>query len=361
MRRRATSSLPGLTRQSILLRKKMDARVKPAHDESTIRAGVVGRRDFMALLGGAAAWPLAARAQQRSSKIPRIGIIDDAPIWDPFRQGLRDLGYIDGQTVAFEYRSAEGKPDRLAAAASELAGLSVDVIATSRTAAAAAAKQATTTIPIVMLAIGDPVRSGLVASLARPGANITGNTILGPEIAAKRLQLFKEVIPTVSRIAFLWNPNNASHAAYLEEWKAAAAVLRVRMLFVAVGSSDEFDSAFAAMMREQPDGFTMTADPLHQRHMAWIIDFLAKNRLPGIYQVRENVIAGGLMSYGASLPDLFRRGASYVHKILQGTRPAELPVEQPVKFDLSIDLKTAKALGFTIPESFLLGADEVIE
>jgi putative tryptophan/tyrosine transport system substrate-binding protein len=191
MRRRATSSLPGLTRQSILLRKKMDARVKPAHDESTIRAGVVGRRDFMALLGGAAAWPRAARAQQRSSKIPRIGIIDDAPIWDPFRQGLRDLGYIDGQTVAFEYRSAEGKPDRLAAAASELAGLPVDVIATSGTAAAAAAKQATTTIPIVMLAIGDPVRSGLVASLARPGANITGNTILGPEIAAKRLQLFK--------------------------------------------------------------------------------------------------------------------------------------------------------------------------
>src|SRR5262245_1018366 len=321
----------------------------------------IERRAFISLLAGAATWPLAARAQQRTSKIPRIGIIDDAAIWDHFRQGLRELGYIEGQTVAFEYRSAEGKPDRLAAAASELGSLPVDVIAASGTAAAAAAKQATTTIPIVMLAIGDPVRSGLVASLARPGANITGNTILGPEIAAKRLQLFKEVVPTISRLAFLWNPNNASHAAYLEEWKAATAALRVQMMFVAVGSSDELDGAFAAMMRERPDAFTMTADPLHERHIGWIIEFLAKNRLPAMYQVRENGISGGLMSYGASLSDLFRRGASYVHKILQGTRPAELPVEQPVKFDPSINLKTAKALGLTISESFLLRADEVIE
>jgi putative tryptophan/tyrosine transport system substrate-binding protein len=321
----------------------------------------VKRREFITLVGGAAAWPLAARAQQRPSKIPRIGIIDDAAIWDHFRQGLRDLGYIEGQTIAIEYRSAEGKPDRLAAVANELAGLPVDLIATYGTAAAYAANQATTAIPIVMLAIGDPVRSGLVASLARPGGNITGNTILGPEIAAKRLQLFQEVVPTVSCLAFLWNPNNGSHAAYLEEWKAAAAALRVKMLFVAVRSSDELDGAFAAMMRERPDGFTMSADPLHQLRVGWIIDFLAKNGLPGMYQIRENVVAGGLMSYGASLPDLFRRGASYVHRILQGTRPADLPVEQPVKFDLSINLKTAKALGLTIPESFILRADEVIE
>jgi putative ABC transport system substrate-binding protein len=320
------------------------------------------RREFISLLGGAAvAWPLAARAQQRTSKIPRIGIIDNAAMWDHFRQGLRDLGYIEGQTIAIEYRSAEGKPDRLAAVANELAGLPVDLIATYGTAATYAANQATTAIPIVMLAIGDPVRSGLVASLARPGGNITGNTILGPEIAAKRLQLFQEVVPTVSCLAFLWNPNNASHAAYLEEWKAAAAALRVNMLFVAVGSSDELDGAFAAMMRERPDGFTMSADPLHQVHVGWIIQFLAKNGLPGMYQIRENVVAGGLMSYGASLPDLLRRGASYVHRILQGTRPADLPVEQPVKFDLSINLKTAKALGLTIPESFILRADEVIE
>jgi putative ABC transport system substrate-binding protein len=320
------------------------------------------RREFISLLSGAVvAWPLAARAQQRTSKIPRIGIIDDAAIWDHFRQGLRDLGYIEGQTVAIEYRSAEGKPDRLAAAASELARLPVDVIATFATTATYAAKQATTTVPIVMIAVGDPVRSGLVASLARPEGNITGNTVLGPELAAKRLQLLKEVFPTISRIAFLWNPNNASHAAYLEEWKAAAPELGVKMHFVAVSSSDEFDGAFAAMMRERPDAFAMTADPFHLLHIVWITDFLAKNGLPGMYQVREQAIAGGLMSYGASVPDLFRRGASYVHKILQGTRPAELPVEQPVKFELVINLKTAKAIGLTIPESFLLRADEVIE
>jgi putative ABC transport system substrate-binding protein len=310
----------------------------------------VNRREFITLLGGAAAaWPLAARAQQ-AGKLPRIGIIDNSAIWDYFRQGLRELGYIEGGNVAFEYRSAEGNPERLVAGATELARLPVDVIATYGTAATSAAKQATTTIPIVMMGIGDPIRSGLVASLAHPGGNVTGNTILGPEISAKRLQLFKEVLPTISRVAFLWNPNNASHATYLEEWKAAASALGVTMQFVAVGSSNEFDCALAAMMRERPDGFTMTADPLHQLHIARIIDFLAKNRLPGMFQIRENVVVGGFMSYGASLPDLFRRGASYVDKILRGTSPAELPVEQPVKFDLSINLKTAKAIGLAIPE-----------
>jgi putative ABC transport system substrate-binding protein len=322
----------------------------------------LGRREFVTLLGSAAAaWPLDAYAQQRGSRMPRIGVIDPAAQWGAFRQALRDLGYIEGQTVAFEYRSAEDKPDRLDEAAGELTHLPVDVIVAFGTAAAYAAKQATTKIPIVMLGIGDPVRSGLVTSFVQPGGNITGNTILGPELAAKRLQLFKEALPTISCVAFLWNPNNASHAAYLDEWKAAALALGVRMQFVAVGSSDEFDSAFAAIMRERPDGFTMTADPFHQLHIAWIIDFLAKNRLPGMFQLRENVVAGGLVSYGASLPDLFRRGASYVDKILRGTSPAELPVEQPVKFDLSINLKTAKAIGLAIPESFILRADEVIE
>ena len=179
-----------------------------------------------------------------------------------------------------------------------------------------ATEAATTTIPIVMAGIGDPVRAGFVASLARPGGNITGNTILGPELAAKRLQLLKLAVPTISRPAILWNPDNPSHTAYLDEWKAAARALGLEMLFVAVRSSDEFDSAFAAMMRDRPDAFTMTADYLHQLHIGWIIDFLARNRLPGMYQVRENVVAGGLMSYGASLPDLFRRAAGYVHKIL---------------------------------------------
>jgi len=317
------------------------------------------RREFITLIGGAAAWPLAARAQQ-VAKIPRVGVIDPTANSDPFRQGLRDLGYIEGRNIAIEYRSAEGRPERLVAAATELTRLPVDIIVAFGSPATEAAKQATTTIPIVMAGIGDPVRAGFVASLAHPGGNITGNTILA-ELAAKRLQLLKLAVPTVSRVAFLWNPDNPSHAANLDEWKAAAPALGVEMLFVAVRSSDEFDSAFVAMMRERPDAFTMTADALHHLHIGWIIDFLARNRLPGIYQVREDVVAGGLMSYGASLPDLVRRAAGYVHKILQGTRPADLPVEQPTKFDLSVNLKTAKALGLTIPEPFLLLADEVIE
>jgi len=272
------------------------------------------RRQMIAALGGAAAWPFVAHAQQSVSKIPRIGIIDPAAIWDPFRQGLRDLGYIEGRNIAIEYRSAEGRPERLVAAATELTRLPVDVIVTYGSPATQAAKQATTTIPIVMIGIGDPVRAGFVSSLAHPGENITGNTILGPEIAPKRLQLLKLALPTVSRVAFLWNPDNPSHAAYLDEWKAAAPALGIEVLFVAVRSSDEFDSAFAAMMRERPNAFTMTADPLHQLHIGWIIDFLARNRLPGMYQVRENVVAGGLMSYGASFHDLYRRAAAYVHK-----------------------------------------------
>ena len=320
------------------------------------------RRDFVSLIGGvaASAWPLAAHAQ-KSAKVPRIGIIDDAPIWDYFRQGLRGLGYIDGQNITFEYRSGEGQPDRLAAAASDLARLPVDIIMAAGSGATRAAQQATTTIPIVMVSIGDPVRAGFVASLARPGGNITGNTILGTAMSAKRLQLFKEVIPGLLRVAFLWNPNNLSHLAYLEEWRTVAPVLDVKLIFVEVGSFEQFDSAFAAMMQERPDGFLMTADIFHLSHIGWIIDFVAKNRLPAMYIVKENVIAGGLMSYGPDQPDLYRRGAEYVHKILQGTKPTDLPVEQPTKFELVINLKTAKTLGLTIPATLLATADEVIE
>jgi putative ABC transport system substrate-binding protein len=320
----------------------------------------IGRREFITLLGAAAAWPLAARAQQ-PAKIPRIGIIDDSPIWNAFRHGLRDLGYLEGQNIAFEYRYAGGLPDRLAWVATELVHRPVDLIATFGTPPTLAAKQATTTIPIVMMGVGDPVGAGLVASFNRPGGNITGNTILGPEVAGKRLQLLKEVIPSISRVAFLWNPDNASHPAQLAELRVAVETLGIKLLPLAVRSSDEFDGAFAAMIRERPDAFLMTADPFHQLSIGRIIDFLANNRLPGMFLTREIVVAGGFLSYGASLPDLFRRGALYVHKILQGTKPADLPVEQPVKFELAINLKTAKALGLTIPESFLLRADEVIE
>jgi putative tryptophan/tyrosine transport system substrate-binding protein len=323
-------------------------------------ASYIGRRKFLAMLGAASAWPFAARAQE-PGKIPRIGIIDDSPRWNAFRHGLRDLGYLEGQNIAFDYAYGDGVPERLAEAAAALVRLPVDVIATYGTPASFAAKQATTTIPIVMISIGDPVRAGLVPSLARPGGNITGNTILGPDVGAKRLQILKEAIPTVSRVAFLWNPDNASNVLQFEEIRAAAPTLGVTVISVSVSPRTEFETAFAAMMKERPDAFAMTGEPFHQTHIAWIMDFVAKNRLPAVYQLSENVRAGGLMSYGASQPDLFRRAAGYVHKILQGTKPADLPVEQPVKFELAVNLKTAKALGLTIPESFLLRADEVIE
>jgi putative ABC transport system substrate-binding protein len=300
-----------------------------------------------------------ARSSRRGP--PRIGIIDDSPVWNAFRHGLRDLGYLEGQNIAFEYRYAGGLPNRLALVAVELVHRPVDLIATFGTPPTIAAKRATTTIPIVMIGVGDPVGAGLVSSFNRPGGNITGNTILGPEVAGKRLQLLKEVIPSLSRVAFLWNPDNASHPAQLAELRVAVETLGIKLLPVAVLSPDEFDRAFAEMVRERADAFLMTNDPFHQLSIGRIIDFLANNRLPRMFLTREIVAAGGLMSYGASVPDLFRRGAVYVHKILQGTKPADLPVEQPVKFDLVVNLKTAKAIGLSIPESFLLRAGEVID
>src|SRR5215468_3882684 len=321
----------------------------------------MSRRDFISLVGGAAlAWPLSARGQQ-PAKIPRIGIIDDSPIWNAFRHGLRDLGYLEGDNIAFDYAYGDGVPGRLAEAAAALVRRPVDVIATFATPASLAAKQATTSIPIVMISIGDPVRTGLVPSLARPGGNITGNSIIGPDVGAKRLQLLKLAIPTVSRVAFLWNPDNASNVLLFEEAQAAAPKLGVMVISVSVSPRIEFETAFAAMMRERPDAFAMTGEPFHQTRIAWIIDFMAKNRLLAMYQLSENVRAGGLMSYGASEPDLFRRAAGYVHRILQGTKPADLPVEQPVKFDLAVNLKTAKAIGLTLPPGILALADEVIE
>ena len=319
------------------------------------------RRDFITLIGGtAAAWPRAARAQQ-AGKIARIGIIDDSLHWNAFRQGLRDLGYLEGQNIAFEYAYGDGVPERLAEAAAALVRRPVDVIATFGTPASFAAKQATTTIPIVMISIGDPVGVGLVPSLARPGGNITGNTILGPEVGAKRLQVLKEAIPTVSRVAFLWNPDNASNVLQFEQIRAAAPTLGVTVISVSVSPRIEFETAFAAMMKERPDAFAMTAEPVHQIRIAWIMDFVAKNRLPAVYQLSENVRAGGLMSYGASQPDLFRRAAGYVDRILKGEKPADLPVQAPVRYELAINLKTAKALGLEVPPTLLARANEVIE
>ena len=212
-----------------------------------------------------------------------------------------------------------------------------------------------------MIGIGDPVRAQLVTSLAQPGGNVTGNTILGPDLTPKRLQLLKEIVPSVSRLAFLWNWDNASNVSILEELQLAAPAAGLTLISVEVRQVTDFNDAFAAMMREWPDAFLMTNDPLHQLQIESIIGFLTHQRLPGLFQARENVVAGGFMSYGASLPDLFRRGALYTHKILQGTKPSDLPVEQPTKFELVFNLKTAKTLGIEIPPTLLATADEVIE
>ncbi|MGC2216152.1 MAG: ABC transporter substrate-binding protein [Pseudolabrys sp.] len=320
------------------------------------------RRDFIKIIAGSAvAWPLAAHTQQRPPKIPRIGIIDDAPIWDHFRRGLQEAGYIEGRDITIEYRSSGGEPGQLAAVAADLANLSVDVIVTYGSAPTRAVQQATTTTPIVMIAVGDPIKAGFAQNLARPGRNITGNTILGTEMAAKRVQLLKQLIPSVSRVAFLWNPNNASHLGYLEEWRAAGPILGVEPIFVEVGYPDQLEPAFVTMIQKRPDALSITADPFHMAQVGWIIDFVAKNRLPSLYVAKENVVAGGLMSYGPSIADLFRRAAGHVHKILQGSKPTDLPVEQPTKFELVINLKTANALGLTLSASLLTTADDVIE
>ncbi len=324
------------------------------------------RKCIVALALGVLVAPLPSKAEQAPA-IPRIGMLrtgspSDRPEQiEAFRKGLRDLGYVEEQNIAIEFRYAEGREDRLPDLVAELVRLKVDVIVASGAVAIRAAKQATTTIPIVMAEVGDPVRTGLVASLARPGGNITGSTILGAELGAKRLQLLKETVPKLSRVAFLWNPANPSNRLHFEDIQLGAKALGVALQSVEIRSPDGFDSAFTAITRERPNGLIVTADPLHQLHVGRIIEFAARRRLPAMYLLRENVEAGGLMSYGASLLDLYRRAATYVDKILRGAKPGDLPVEQPTKFELVINLKTAKALGLKIPQSVLSRADEVIQ
>jgi ABC-type uncharacterized transport system substrate-binding protein len=327
-----------------------------------MRLGIVGIIVTLAL--GLLSAPLTADAQT-PAKIPRIGIIgdwpEDSPNWGVFRQGLRELGYVEGQNIAIEWRFTGGKLDRLADTATELVHLKMDIIVAIGTPATRAAVQATTTIPIIMVSVGDPLRAGLVASLARPGGNVTGSTLLGPELSPKRLQLLQETLPTASRVAFLWNPTNPANVLHFEDIQAGARALGVTLPSVEVSSPNEFTSAFTAMMRERPDALIMTADPMHQLHVGQIIDFATQHRLPVMSNVKENVVAGALMSYGASLPELYKRATLYVDKILKGATPGDLPVQQPMKFELVINLKTAKALGLTIPPTLLYQADEVIQ
>jgi putative ABC transport system substrate-binding protein len=326
------------------------------------------RRFIEVIAGGLLAAPLAAEAQQ-AAKIARIGYLAGSLAGAPhmpeaFRQGLRDLGYIEGRNVVIEYRDAEGKLERLPALAAELVALKVDVIVAGNTRAALAAKQATRTLPIVFTNASDPVASGLVTSLARPGSNVTGLSNLAPELVGKGLELLTQAVPGVSRVAVLWQPGvlgGRTDKDMLKEADVAARALGVRLQVVEARGTDDFDRAFSEMTRARADALTVLGSTMFLIERRRLADLAARHRLPTAFPWREGVDAGGLMSYGMDFPDLFRRAATYVDKILKGAKPGDLPVEQPTKFELVINLKTAKALGLTIPQSVLGRADQVIQ
>jgi len=326
------------------------------------------RREFITLIGGtAAAWPLAGRAQQRG-KLPIIGLLNpgatDTPGVAGFYRGLGELGYIEGSNIVIERRYGQWNPDKFKELASELTGRKVDVIVVASTTPARAAKQATSTVPIVVAGMADPVGDELVASLSRPGGNITGTTFLGPELIAKRFGLLKDTVSELSRIAALWHPGayeKRTMDGVVRETEAAAQALGLQLQLVpAIGPSD-IDGAFAAMTLERAEAVILLPSPMLYGEHKRIVELAEKSRLPAMYAAREFVEDGGLMSYGASLPDVFRRAATYVDKILKGANPADLPVEQPTTFELVINIRAARALGLTIPPSILTRADELIE
>jgi putative tryptophan/tyrosine transport system substrate-binding protein len=309
--------------------------------------------------------PLANEAQQAG--VPRVGYLGNSSpslevdLLDAFRQGLREFGYTEGQNIIIEYRWAEGKYDRFPDLLADLVRLKVDAIVTAGTPGALAAKRATKTIPIVMAVAGDAVGTGLVDSLAHPGGNVTGSTTIVQELEGKRLELLKEVVPRLSRVAFLSNPTNPLSPIILKQTQLAAPALRLRLEpIVEVKGVSELERAFATLSKVRPDALIMVADRFLLAERTRIVEFAEKHRLPTMYPYSEMVKDGGLMSYSPSYPDSFRRAAKYIDKILKGTRPADLPVEQPTKFELVINLKTAKALGLTIPQTLLLRADQLI-
>jgi putative tryptophan/tyrosine transport system substrate-binding protein len=330
------------------------------------------RRRRALVMAGALAWPQARLraqpAQRPAGQVPRIGYLSNgspvthAHLLEAFRQGLRELGWRDGQNVAIDYRFAEGQVEQLAALATQLVTERVDLMVAVPTAAAVAAHRATTSIPIVAISVADPVRLGLAASLGRPGANLTGVSF-SVELASitKALQLFKEAIPTASRVVVLSNPRNPGQPDAVEDIAKAGRSLVLELQFLQAGSGTEIDLAFAAMVRERATALFVSPDSLFILHRARLAELAAKHRLPTMYGVRENVDAGGLLSYGPSVSAQARRAAAYVDKILKGAKPGDLPIEQPTTFELVVNLKTAKALGITIPPSVLLRADEVIE
>ena len=305
--------------------------------------------------------PLAAETQPRA-RVPRIGYLSDTPgpFADAFRQGLRERGYMEGDTIAVEYRWAEGRHDRLPDLAAELVQLKVDILVTAGTQTSRAAQQATSTIPIVLAHVGDPVGSGLVASLARPGGNITGVSVFGHEMGVKQLELLKQAVPRASQVAVLMNPTNIGSVASWRALQLAAPVLGMTLQSVAVQQPEDFESAFAAIRTAPADALFVSQDHLLFSHRMQIVDFAAQSQLPAMYAYREWADAGGLMAYGASLREVYSRVAELVDKILKGAKPADLPVEQVMRHNLVINLKTAQALGLTLPSTFLFLADEVI-
>jgi putative tryptophan/tyrosine transport system substrate-binding protein len=325
------------------------------------------RREFITLLGGAAAgWPVAARAQQ-TGKIRAVGYLSprasepSSAVIATFFRTLLELGWVEGKNVTFERRYAENRFEQLPELAVELVRLNVEVIVAEGTLGPLAAKRATSIIPIVMTAAGDPLGTGLVASLARPGGNVTGMSLMAPDLGGKRLELLKEVLPRLARAAVLWNAANPYSALVFKETLAAGQVLGIEVQSLEVRSPNDVDNAFETARKQRPDALIVIDDPLTVEHQEHITHVASADQLPSFYGVREFVATGGLISYGANPADLFRRAAGYVDKILKGTKPADLPVEQPTKFDLVINLKTAKALGIEIPPTLLARADEVIE
>ena len=324
------------------------------------------RRELIFLLGGAAiAWPLTARAQQ-AGKVYRIGFLGDSPAVNPdlteaFLQGLRDLGYAEGRNIAIEYRWAEGKPERMRELAEELVRLKVDVIITASSIYVEAAKRATSTIPIVFMAHADPVGTGHVTSLARPGGNITGFSVMLTEATVKLLELFKQAVPGLARVAVIFDPAAPSHGPILKAVEAAGPLMGLQVQPVAVHSATEFDSAFLAIVQGRADAVLVLTTPLFIAGAQRLAELSLTHKLPSVFGPKDGVEAGGLMSYWPNTVDSWRRGAIYVDKILKGAKPADLPVQQPTKFELVINLKTAKVLGLTIPPVILVRADEVIE
>jgi putative ABC transport system substrate-binding protein len=327
------------------------------------------RRAFLGTLAGGGLLVASRVADaQPVAKVHRMGYLGSGPstsnprVLEAFRQGLRELQWVEGQNMVIEYRYAEGRFDRLPDLAAELVRLKVDIITASPAPVALAAKNATGTVPIVFMGVPDPVGIGLVASLARPGGNVTGLTYsVGFNIFGKDLELLKEAVPKIRRVAVLSNPASPSQPLTMSEIRGAARSLGIQLLLLAARGPGEFDGAFATMARERVGALFVVTDPAFSPHRARLADLAAQNRLPSIFTQREDAEAGALMSYGPSLSDLWRRGATYVDRILRGARPADLPVEQPTKFELIINLKTARALGLTIPPSLLQRADQVIQ